>query len=87
MSPKVDGEEVAYYEVKTRQDNSKNSIEISKFQWDCAKKEGEKYIILVITLETDDGKIEVKELCNLVKLWKDDMLKAELLELSWKDEE
>ncbi|MFN5515745.1 MAG: protein NO VEIN domain-containing protein [Cyanobacteriota bacterium] len=82
-------EEIAYYEIKTRQNDKENSIEIKKSQWDFAtalyeKGEGEKYTILVVTLST--GKI--KPFINPVKLWKDERkLQAQPLELSWEDED
>jgi len=72
--------EIAYYEVKTKLDENPALFEITRTQWEWARKlyengEGNKYIILLVSnAGTDTAKI--KEYKNPLTLWKEGKIYA-----------
>jgi hypothetical protein len=78
---KNNGKDIAYYEVKSKTDESPKLFQISGTQWNWAKElhntnKGEMYRILLIS---NAGKKEtkIKEINNPVSLWKSGKLYAE----------
>lgn len=76
----VEDNEIAYYEVKTKQDDNPTLFQVTGTQWEWAKKlhkdgRGNMYIILLVSSAgTDD--VKAKEYPNPVTLWKEGKIYA-----------
>ena len=75
------GKDIAYFEVKSKTDDSPMLFQVSGTQWNWAKelynsKEGDMYRILLIT-KAGTRKPKVKEIKNPVGLWKSEELYAD----------
>jgi len=78
-------EDVAYYEVKAKVEESPELIEITGTQWEWARKlydelKGEKYIIMVV-LNTGTSNPEIIMYHDPIRLWKEGKIKARLVYL------
>ena len=80
-----DGEEIFYYEIKTKMDEAPQSFQMTGKQWDWAKRlemdgRGDMYIILLVS---NAGQLKpppkVREIRNPVALWKAGKIHADLI--------
>ena len=76
-----DGEDIAYYEVKSKTDETPQSFEVSGTQWNWAKKlhnssKGDMYNILLIS-NAGERQPKIREINNPVELWKSGKLSAD----------
>lgn len=75
------GEDIAYYEIKSKTDESPKLIQVSGTQWNWAKqlhrsKKGDMYKILVIS-NAGTKQPKIREINNPVALWKSEKLYAD----------
>lgn len=75
------GEDIAYYEVKSKTDESPQLFQVSGTQWNWAKqlhssKKGDMYKILLVS-NAGTKQPKIKEINNPVELWKSEKLYAD----------
>ncbi len=78
---RANGEDIAYYEVKSKTDESPKLFQVSGTQWNWARqlhclKKGDMYKILVIS-NAGAKRPKIREINNPVGLWKSDKLYAD----------
>jgi len=78
---KENGEDIAYYEVKSKTDESPQLFQVSGTQWNWAKelhssKQGDKYRLLLIS-NAGSKQPKIREISNPVECWKSGKLYAD----------
>ena len=69
-----DGDDIAYYEVKSKLDESPTLFEVSGAQWDWARNlysngKGDMYCILLVS-NAGTNEAKIREFINPVRIWK-----------------